>query len=175
MNFASHSRAHCTITRYGLNLPDRGSMAKALLHLMCFMLRDESCDVRFEKQAAYAFYSTASNPKDLANYIRHAVVQDYGAENYLSRLCITLRDPRLVSQGYSLMHILNVQTVVLENKVFTPYFASSGVLHALCDILAREVKRETPVPGPFPAFGMTESMLNILGLVSMYSMFNESG
>ena len=57
-------------------------MAKALLHLMCFMLRDESCDVRFEKQAAYAFYSTASNPKDLANYIRHAVVQAYGAQNY---------------------------------------------------------------------------------------------
>ena len=173
MNFASHSRAHCTITRDGLNLPDRGSMAKALLHLMCFMLRDESCDVRFEKQAAYAFYSTASNPKDLANYIRHAVVQDYGAENYLLRLCITLRDPRITDSNLS--HILNIPPIVLAQKAFVPYFASSGVLGVLCDILAREVKRETPVPGPFPVFGMTESMLNILGLVSMYSRFNESG
>ncbi|KZV75675.1 hypothetical protein PENSPDRAFT_646971 [Peniophora sp. CONT] len=101
-------------------------------------------------------------PKELARFIESEVIRQYGAEKYLLRLFITLRDTQLEDRALST--ILSVQQTVLSNKAFGPYFVTTGVLGALCDILERENNREVPEPGIVSS--IAESTVDIFGWIT---------
>ena len=125
------------------------------------MRRDEPWDDQFDTQCTFAFLPTVKRPAELARFVESEVVEAYGPQDYLERLCATLQNHGL-GDG-PLTTILGVQEKVLANKAFSPYFVSSGVLRALCNVLERENEREVPWSGQESS--MSEYLLRILRFV----------
>lgn len=103
---------------------------------MCWFRRDDPWNHGFETLNVMAFLAHVHQPEELAQLVADEVIGKFGAEAYMTRLCATLKDPHVPDGPLSPM--LGTQRKVLLNEAFTPYFVSTGMTTALCEILERQ-------------------------------------
>ncbi|KZV75685.1 hypothetical protein PENSPDRAFT_748335 [Peniophora sp. CONT] len=146
-------------------IPTVSTSQSAVLDLVCWYHRDEPWNHNFEILNATAVNPLAKRSKELQQFIEPEIIEVYGAENYLTRLCVTLRDVDFLN--YTLLaSFLGAQREILRRKAFAPYFVSTGFLHALCKFMEHENDRE--IPDSMKDFHtlITESTLDILSWVT---------